>query len=308
MKKSLLLLVMLLVLPLFLQSPTHAALTPYLNTSGTNIVNYGDLYYPNYYDGYHTVANRVGTSLTTDKTHSYFDNFEDVYMSGMNFGPSGHSGVNFSGSVGADSGLNGDGTIYAKAYAGMTYEGFTGGDEDTPGIEAKQQITTTFTQYYYDPDANPNGTTMQISGLLDLSDIIFNVLNTGGVSSIYSISGSVAVNEKAYETAGNAAVFLELSPDNLSDSDYIKIKPGTLGSGYYYEVTTSLTILAVLDNVEVTPAPMTAAAFSGNQFILGDSDNPIMVTASWSAVPVPSSLLLLFSGVAGISFIRRRRS
>ena len=158
MKKSLFLLVMILVLPLFLQSPTHAALTPYYSESGNSIVNYANLYYPNLYFGAIGAPNIVGANNPVENSHSYFDNFE-TYLGQS----TGHSGVNFRGSANADSGIS-NGVLYSTAYASMTYEGFTGNSTDTPGVAASQQITAKYTQYYYDPD----GGTMQINGSLDL--------------------------------------------------------------------------------------------------------------------------------------------
>ncbi|NWH04282.1 VPLPA-CTERM sorting domain-containing protein [Desulfobacter latus] len=313
MKKNVFFLVIILVLPLFLQSPAHAALTPYSNASKTNIVNYADLFYPNFYHGMVTVGNRVGSSVSSENNHSYSDNFEAATFGGNSY-PSGHSGVTFSGSATASSGIS-DGVLYSSAYAGMTYEGFTGSSTDTPGVEAEQQITAQFTQYYTDPV----GSTMQITGSLDLGEIFFDLLDTD-VFSDYSIRASVTVNEGTFSQSGSTVAnvnlaSLELSSDNLSESAIISTQPGSFGKegDYYYSVTTSLTIAAILDNTWIENGAVIADAFSGNEFLLGDSENPIMVTASWSDAstthtPVPSSLLLMISGVAGISFIRRRRA
>lgn len=305
MKKNVFLLVMILVLPLFLQSPVHATLTAYYSESSAVVTNYANLYYPNLYGGTVGVGNTVGTTVPVADGHSYTADDEFTTMWGQD---TGHSGVTFTGTGNAASGIS-DGVLYSSGYTSMTYTGFTGSSTDTPGVAATQKCVATFTQYY----VTSVRSAMEISGSLDLGTILFDLLDSD-VLSDYSISASVAVNQSTFtsgSTGGNTSIaYLELSADNLSDSAVVTLLPGTLGVAgtYYYSVTTTLVIQASLDNHELTSGVVTADAFDGSEFIIGDSDNPIMLTAAWSPVPVPSSLFLLISGAAGISFIRRRRS
>lgn len=313
MKKCVFLWVTILVLAL-LYSPSHAALTPFYFVRGSNVADNGGTFLipPFPYNGV-TYSNSGNTGANV---------WSSEYTETFN----GYGGASFTGTGGVDAGNtnvsvdNPYGNPWASGWTSMTYVGFTDAT-NTPGANVGQQFQATFTQQYYDPDPNPESIT--VTGLItNLDKIDFDILQTinGEAFTSYSVTGSVSVNENfvnpssTNSTANIASLALNESTTELT-SDPLEIKRGEISGpdawGYYYDITTTLTINATVENYKLLSwAAEQYELGEDASFQIGTELSPITVTASIETVatPIPSSLLLLISGVAGISLIRRRHS
>ena len=211
--------------------------------------------------------------------------------------------------AGAEGTTSGD--IQVSAYATIDYTGIGGTANyfaaNTVGANIKQGVTASLQKGFVN-----TGTTAveyQLNASLAGTEFInFDSFQSAGYSLAEgSFTASVSILELKNETSGTGLFGFELTESNTSDSMNFIVRPET--EGYTYLLTAALGINTEVISYTVGPQGFESSELSGI-FNIGNAGNPLVLTASAGlpvSTPVPPSLFLLISGVAGISFMRYRR-
>lgn len=201
-------------------------------------------------------------------------------------------------------------TIQVSGHATIDYNGVDGVSNlfaaNTVGANVKQNLNATFQRQFQN-----TGTTnvdYQINASLAGTEFIhFDSFASGYSFAGYGFTAVARVEEIKHDTSGTALWALELSESTISGSDSFSVRPAS--EGYEYLFTVALNIQTAVNNYTVGQAGFASSELSGI-FETGTIDNPLVLTASIGPgvpTPVPQSLFLLISGLAGISFMRYRR-
>ncbi|WP_320044821.1 VPLPA-CTERM sorting domain-containing protein [uncultured Desulfobacter sp.] len=187
-------------------------------------------------------------------------------------------------------------------YMGMVY------NPSIVGATIKQMVSVNVSQTF--TNTGDSSVSLLLDGFLDgLDSIDFSTFTstTGDASAEYTIqTASIEVLEYSPEAAGTSASW----SIDLLDADSVAqiISVNTAADGYSYQFSTALVITTSITNMDGTSTGTTTYGQVETVALEGNFDIGLLtVNASLSEVPVPSSLLLLISGVGGITFIRRRR-
>jgi hypothetical protein len=167
--------------------------------------------------------------------------------------------------------------------------------------------------------------TVNTTGVYTLSASALAPINWGGTTTgtaTTSLGYNGAVTLTEYDTVGGGATALStwtlsltdlLNPNSAHYISNITLRPtDSLGNAIYYTLNVGIT---------GNPGPGTAAQFNNynmntfsflgtinGTFNAGTAANPITISASLSAVPIPGSVVLLISGLGSLVVLRRKRA
>lgn len=153
-----------------------------------------------------------------------------------------------------------------------------------------------------------------------LAPINWSGTTSGSATTSLGYSGAVTLTE--YDTVGGGATALSvwtlsltdlLNPNSPHYISNITLRPTDgLGNAIYYTLNVGIT---------GNPGPGTLAQFNNynmnnysflgtinGTFNAGTAANPITISASLSAVPIPGSVVLLISGLGSLVVLRRKRA
>lgn len=206
-------------------------------------------------------------------------------------------------------------TFEVSAFAATEYVGEDGVANrflpNSNGVNMDQGVTASIQRRF--ENTGSSSISSQVTGSLSGTPFIqFNDFNDGQFLADYTLSVEISVSEFNTSVTGVENIYaLTLTEDNLTDFLQFEIQPSS--EGYYYQL---------LSKIRITTEFFTFNFFS-QQFTglegplnVGTEANPLVLTATIgdpdfggmpAPVPVPPSLFLLISGVAGISFMRYRR-
>jgi hypothetical protein len=214
------------------------------------------------------------------------------------------------GSNGPSDGMSPENGLMVQGYATIDFNNF---DHSNHGLHAENQgvvsyITRRFTvdeTGYYDFDASLMGP-ISYSGSFNHSGV------DGPYYAEYSFGGNASINAFKIDDGGNLIPAGEVGSfawtDEIGeDSAVIQLDPTLDNYDLLYQLAVVLNIDADLSNVtmeSITSRPDGAPVFADSEF--GRANDPLMVSASVTPVPIPGSLVLLFSGMGSMVVIRRR--
>lgn len=185
-------------------------------------------------------------------------------------------------------------------YMGMVYE-------DSIVAATISQMVSVSVQQTFTNTGDTDVSLMLNAFLTGLDSIPFASFSssTGNAGANYAINAASAqVTEMAPEAGSSAQWFIDLLDEDSIEP--IIAHPDSDGYSYLFSASIVLTVdITNLDGMG-TFGQNETVALEGN-LGLGTLALNASLTEVPSAVPVPSSLLLLISGLGGISFIRRRR-
>ncbi len=213
------------------------------------------------------------------------------------------------GSNGPSDGMSPENGLMVQGYATIDFNNF---DHSNHGLYAENQgvvsyISRRFTVNetgYYDFDASLMGP-ISYSGS-------FNDSGAGGpYYAQYSFGGNASIHAFQIDgihliPVGEVGSFT-WSDQIGEDSAVVQLDPTLDNYDLLYQLAVVLNIDADLSNVireDITPRPDGAPVFADSEF--GRGDDPLTVSASVTPVPIPGSLVLLFSGMGSMVVIRRR--
>jgi hypothetical protein len=314
MKKSILVLTLGLIFLAFTQ--VHAAL-----------IWYGDepLQNDDYYDFSYRVGNPENGTFTQVNPYSFNEDISQVREKSKDGGQAYDSTIGANNLVGGvvrfRAGSKGSSTGMISPENGLEVQGyaminFLGGfDYSNHGVSANQTLGSYVTRRFsvdqagdYKFDASLDGT-LNMPDSFDLGEGMYpyyaNYSLTGGAS-IYGFK--LAADGFSLIPMGEVASFT-WNDEIGSGEDVVSLIPNQDGLDVLYQLVVSLSMEANVCNGMmdwITPKPEGAPDFDNSA--LGTIDDPLMVTASLSAapVPIPSALVLLFSGLGGLAAMGRR--
>ena len=206
-------------------------------------------------------------------------------------------------------GMSPENGLMVQGYSTIDFHSF---DHSNHGLSAENQgvlsnITRRFTVNetgFYFFDASLMGP-VSYSGSFDHSGV------GGPYYAQYFFSGKASI--EAFKIDGFNLIYVgevgsfTWDDETGEDSAVVRLDPKLESYDLLYQLGIALNINADLSNVNmetITPQPGGAPAFANSAF--GTNGDPLTVSASVTPVPIPGSLVLLFSGLGGLVVIPRR--
>lgn len=217
--------------------------------------------------------------------------------------------VNYPGSI------NMIGTAHGESYyEGLTVYGSAVIDQTnltaSHGVDIAQEISSVITRRF----------TIGETGLYNLKADLLGSINFSSFGVPYSnywadygVTGSVTLEaltgDELSGSVNNLGYVVE--PISLSDTDMhelleVELFPQIDGKDVTYQLKASLYLQTDVHNTMAFF--YTSGDISGyGDWMLGDENNPLTLNATVTPVPIPGSLILLFSGLSGLLAFSRRR-
>lgn len=231
-----------------------------------------------------------------------------------------HSSYPLAGILEMKAGAQGNGTmtspengLQVRAYAQMNLNNFNPASQ---GVDVSQWVFSNVTRNLSVSSAGNYQFSTNLSGDADFNTFWGNDF----FKSSYSVEGQARINKYSIDSSGNikalgdgdATVEFTLSDTNKTGSTAVSLESQTSeGDDIFYQVVLALTLKTSLQNFSMQYGlidPTGNPNFKG-PFFLGDESNPMQLDAALApavtATPLPGSLLLLLSGISGLSVFRR---
>lgn len=204
--------------------------------------------------------------------------------------------------------LSGDDTIVVRACAGIDYASELNEpnhfNTDHHAVQVHQNVLANIDKIFRVDTDGYCDVTASLAGLVN-----FDSFSTSdNLYARYELTGRVSLLEFREDIEGGVAGIVEFVLDNETRSGAIEGIPvfaPEVGNDIYYKMHAGLLLKTWVQNVDYTP-PFKSFELDG-PFQLG-GDNPLVLTASMSTrtVPIPGTVFLLFSGLGGLTLMRRR--
>nr|WP_320191680.1 VPLPA-CTERM sorting domain-containing protein [uncultured Desulfobacter sp.] len=318
MKKSVFFLLSILILPL-LQQTAHASIVfSSVEANSPLITNTVFVTIPQ------TVTAGVETTDDTVTNNTKVVSFEGTSMFGNGDISLTDTGVSMTTTAGGTSAATA-GSIALSAYAYVDYTGINGEVNSwTNAINPDPVDLYGFVPHIINADINQFVSVSATETFTNTGDAPVSLLLEGFLDGLDSISfasfdSSTGDAEAIYEINNASVQVVEIDPDtgssanwyiDLLDADSVAqiITAQTASEGYSYIFSASIVLTVNIDNLDGRSGygEMDTVELVGD-LSLGTLALNASLTEIANPVPVPSSLLLLISGVGGITFIRRRR-
>jgi len=205
--------------------------------------------------------------------------------------------------------LNVDDTIVVEAYSGIDYASELNEqnhfNQDHHAVQVSQNILANIDRIFRVDTNSYCDLAASLAGLVDFDSFS----NSATHYARYELTGRVSLQEFREEVEGGVADRVELVLDNETRSGAIEGIPvfaPEQGNDIYYQLHAGLLLKTWVQNYDY--APFKSHDLDG-LFQLGDGiDDPLVLTAGIStrAVPIPGTVFLLFSGLGGLTLMRRR--
>ena len=209
---------------------------------------------------------------------------------------------------GPDNGITPANGAEVKGYANITLNQFN----SDHGVNVDQNVSTMVNRRFMVTGPGQYAFDAHLSGTEDVDLTFSSFLGGSFYGASYDLSGRVSLdgfvldeNGLIVSSLGNVAIF-EFNNSIRDDNILVDLIRKTVdGADVIYGLTAFLQIETDLQNFN--PAIGLMGDLTGNgPFEVGTADLPFEVSASISQVPLPGSLVLLFSGLGSLACFRRR--
>ena len=210
---------------------------------------------------------------------------------------------------GPDNGITPAKGVEVKGYANITLSDQFNSDH---GVSVEQNVSTLVNRRFMVTGSGQYALDAHLSGTEDVDLTFSSFLGGSFYGASYDLSGRVSLdgfvldeNGLIVSSLGNVAIF-EFNNSIRDDNILVDLIRKTVdGADVIYGLTAFLQIETDLQNFN--PAIGLMGDLTGNgPFEVGTADLPFEVSASISQVPLPGSLVLLFSGLGSLACFRRR--